>query len=812
MSQFKKFTHPLRWFVALLIVVLAAGCGDSGTPDNTAPTVGSVVTENVSLGVLDKTVTANFTETMDPASLTDQTFTVKKQGDTANIPGVVSYSGNTAIFTPNSVLEANTTYTATLTTDIKDLAGNALATNHVWSFMTGSLESIAVTPASASIALGGTKQFSVTATYTDQTTSDVTAIAIWTAATSNVASVSTAGVASSIGVGTVLITATFGNQIASTSLAVTSATLTSLALTPAAPSIALGTTQQMIATATYSDLTTADVSANLATQWTSASIGVASVSTLGVATPVATGSSVITASFGGISATATLTVTAATISSISIAPVAPSIAQSAAPLQFVATASYSDGTTAVVDATWVSADPAVATIVGSTGVATPIAGGASLITATFSGYSATTTLTVNSATLSSIAVTPTASSIASAGSTQQFVATATFSDSTTAVVPATWTSASDAVATISIGGLATSVASGTSLITASFGGQSNTANLTVTAATLSSIAVTPTPKTIALGSNQQFVATATYSDATTSVVSANWVSGSPAVATVSLSGLATPVAKGSSLITANFGGQAATANLTVIDANPTAPKLGEAGRFVLLASQAITTTGTTAISNGDMAIEDQARSYFAGFTTGPSAGQFTQLTNGLSYAVNDANPAPYAYPLHTATVVVGAPWTTTAAMITQAKTDLGIAYSFLAADPNPGAPTQVCPTELGTLTLTRGVYKTASNVGISTGALHLDAQGDPNAVFIFSIDGTLTTGASGSIILDNGALAKNVFWRSGGKTTIAAGTTFMGNVFSWTQINVLAGANITGSLFAVTNQITLISDTITKAP
>jgi hypothetical protein len=151
-------------------------------------------------------------------------------------------------------------------------------------------------------------------------------------------------------------------------------------------------------------------------------------------------------------------------------------------------------------------------------------------------------------------------------------------------------------------------------------------------------------------------------------------------------------------------------------------------------------------------------------------------------------------------------------MLTQANTDLGIAATFLAADPNPSASTQVCPLELGTLVLTRGVYKTASNVGITTGSLTLDAQGDSNAVFIFNIGGTLTTGASGSIILANGAQAKNVYWRTAGITTIAAGTTFYGNVFATTQINVLAGANITGSLFAITDRVTLISDTVTKAP
>jgi hypothetical protein len=236
-------------------------------------------------------------------------------------------------------------------------------------------------------------------------------------------------------------------------------------------------------------------------------------------------------------------------------------------------------------------------------------------------------------------------------------------------------------------------------------------------------------------------------------------------------------------------------------ANPTAPVLGATVGFAILASQKVTTTGTTAISNGDIGIMDEARSYYTGFTAGTTPNSFTQLTNGLSYAHDDM--PPFTYP---------PPYASTIAFINQVRTDLGIAYTFLAADPNPGAPTQSCPASLAGLTLTRGVYKTATNVTLAGGNLHLDAQGDPNSVFIISIGGTLTTGAGGNIILENNAQAKNVYFRVAGVTVIGAGTTFYGNVFCWPQINVLAGANITGRLFSVTEQVTLIADTITKAP
>lgn len=244
------------------------------------------------------------------------------------------------------------------------------------------------------------------------------------------------------------------------------------------------------------------------------------------------------------------------------------------------------------------------------------------------------------------------------------------------------------------------------------------------------------------------------------------------------------------------------------------PLLGEAGRFVILASQLVSTTAGSLVSNGDIGVEDQARTFMTGFTPVGSNGAFVELTNGLSYASEDANPIPYPYPLHVATLPVGAAWTSTGAMITQAKTDLGIAYTFLNTFPNPGAPTQSCPTELGGQVLAPGVYYTAASVLLSTGALQLDAQGDPNAVWIFSIDGALTTGAPGGSISFVGGVgqAKNVYWRTGTSTTIGAGTTFYGNVFAWTEVKVLAGANVTGRLFAVTDQVTLISNNITKAP
>jgi hypothetical protein len=79
-------------------------------------------------------VTATFSKTMNPATITGSTFTLK-QGATA-VGGTVTYSGTTATFTPAAALSASTLYTATITTGAQDPAGNGLANNYVWTFTT----------------------------------------------------------------------------------------------------------------------------------------------------------------------------------------------------------------------------------------------------------------------------------------------------------------------------------------------------------------------------------------------------------------------------------------------------------------------------------------------------------------------------------------------------------------------------------------------------------------------------------------------------------------------------------------------------
>src|SRR5439155_400443 len=102
-------------------------------PDITAPTVSPTVPANLSTSVaISSQIAGTFSEPMDASTISTATFTLK-QGTTP-VAGTVSYSGVTTTFTPTANLAPLTTYTARISTGARDLAGNALSTDLVWSF------------------------------------------------------------------------------------------------------------------------------------------------------------------------------------------------------------------------------------------------------------------------------------------------------------------------------------------------------------------------------------------------------------------------------------------------------------------------------------------------------------------------------------------------------------------------------------------------------------------------------------------------------------------------------------------------------
>lgn len=143
----------------------------------------------------------------------------------------------------------------------------------------------------------------------------------------------------------------------------------------------------------------------------------------------------------------------------------------------------------------------------------------------------------------------------------------------------------------------------------------------------------------------------------------------------------------------------------------------------------------------------------------------------------------------------------------QAQADLTTAYNVAAGQPiSPG--NELTGQDLGGLTLTPGAYGFSSSAGL-TGQLTLDAQGDPNAQFVFVIGSTLITESASSVILTNGASPCNVYWKVGSSATFGSTTSFEGNVLALESISVNNGVNVLGRLLARNGAVTLINDVLT---
>jgi hypothetical protein len=139
----------------------------------------------------------------------------------------------------------------------------------------------------------------------------------------------------------------------------------------------------------------------------------------------------------------------------------------------------------------------------------------------------------------------------------------------------------------------------------------------------------------------------------------------------------------------------------------------------------------------------------------------------------------------------------------QAQLDLTAAFNAANAAIVTGA---ALTGDIGGDTLLPGVYSASSSLGI-TGTLNLDAQGNPDAVWIFQIGSTLGLAAASSVALLNGAQAQNVFWAVGSSATLnGPNSTMVGNVMAQASISATAGVTINGRLLARTGAVTLIDD------
>ena len=205
-------------------------------------------------------------------------------------------------------------------------------------------------------------------------------------------------------------------------------------------------------------------------------------------------------------------------------------------------------------------------------------------------------------------------------------------------------------------------------------------------------------------------------------------------------------------------------------ARATAPSLGTAGSFAVLAGTTVTNTGVTGII-GNLGVSPGAA--VTGFPPG--------VVTGGTIHPGDAVAA-------------------------QAQNDATTAYNSLAGQ---SCDFNLTGQDLGGKTLIPGTYCFSSSAQL-TGTLTLNGQGNPNAVFVFQVGSTLTTASNSSVLLINGAQSCNVFWQVGSSATLGTTTAFAGSILAYVSNTLNTGATVNGRALARTGAVTLDTNQISS--
>ena len=543
--------HATLVACVLMTCALLAGCGSGSSLQNDAPKLSQIQVSPANKSIakgnsLQLTATAIYSD-----------------GSQKNVSSSVTWQAN-----PSSV--ATITNAGNLTGVGKGEAQIAATYQEVTgdtSVTVGppAIVSVAVTASNPSLPMGESETLTATGKFSDGSTEDVTQTANWQASPSTVATIGAPGSLTGVGKGTAQVTAAYQGASGNVAVTVAAAALVGITVTASQPTLPLGESEGLAATGKYSDGSTQDLT-QLVT-WQSTPPSVATISAQGSLTGVGKGIAQVSAAYQGASGNAAVTVGTAALMSITVAASQPTLPVGESE-GLTATGKYSDGTTQNLTqtATWLATPPIVATV-SVQGTLTAVGKGVSQITATYQGASGNAAVTVGAPVLVSIAVTPNGTSLP-AGKTESLSALGTFSDGTTQNLTqsAAWSSSAPSVATVSAVGAVVAKTIGSTTVSAAVGSVNGNAGLTVTAAVIVSLNVTPTPTSLLLGNSSQLDALATYSDGSTQDLtsSAAWSSQQPTIVTVNTAGLISAQQAGAATVVASSSGVSGSAAVTVI--------------------------------------------------------------------------------------------------------------------------------------------------------------------------------------------------------------------------------------------------------
>lgn len=550
-------------------------------PVNDAPTISNISAQNVKS---DGSLVVNYT-IADVDNTLDCSSSVTTTSSVAGVlPNTDIVKGGTV---PNCTLTITPSLNVAGVSNINvTVSDGSLTASSSFNLTVANVTSVAVSPASLNLAVSATSQLTAVANYSDSSSASITTATgtAWSSSNAAIATVnnsSTKGLTTGVAPGSANMSFTY-KSLTSNNAAVSVISATSVTVSAGAVSGGIGSQAAVFATAQNSS-TSFDVTSTGV--WSTSNSAVATVAN-GVISYLSAGSAVITVTYAGLSATVNVTVLNKSL--ISIAVMASGGGSSLSlngTKDLIATGTYSDSSTDVLTsaAVWTSSNLSVLTLSNSLphiGRATGVAAGTSTVTATVGSISGNLLMTVNSVTLSSIAITPYDPLVATSGD-YGLHATGTYSDASTADVTdlVTWASSNGAAATVSnvsgASGVATTPAFAgykTTNITATLSGITGTTPFGVNGANISSIIVTPIV-TITPAQTYQLKSYGNLTDGGVIDLTDFSIWSSSVVTNVSVSnslgskGLVTGVANGTSNLMSQFGGVSGTRTVTVAGAS-----------------------------------------------------------------------------------------------------------------------------------------------------------------------------------------------------------------------------------------------------
>lgn len=832
----RKYRFVVTYWLAALFVVFVTGCGQEVV---TVPAVVSTIPANGATNVAVSTpISATFSMAMNAASLTTTTFTVTGPGGA--VAGAVTYSGVTATFTPAAVLANGTVYTGTITTGAKDAGGTPLLASYVWTFTTITPPPVVTATVPVNGATGVLVHQVLSATFNEGMScatlaSPATAFTVTGPGATTVAgtvscsgAVATFTPTANLAVNTVYTaTITTGAQdLAGTPLAANFVWTFRTVPAPAPPTV-ISTVPVNLATAVPINQA---LSATFSEAMTPATIDAATFTLSGPGGASVTGAVTYVAAGSVVTFTPAANLASSTVYTATITTGAMDLQGTALANNYVwifTTAAAVIGTPPAVNST-VPAGGATSVPLNQT------------VSATFSEAMNPATINSTTFTLMGPGTTAVAGLVAYAaiGNTLTFTPTANLAPSTlftaTITTGATnlaenplaanyvWTFTTGTTVDTTPPQLVSTVPANTAAdvplnqaVSATFSEAMNPLTITTGTFTLTGPGGTAIAGTVSYDAIN-FIATFTP---TAPLIASTIYTATVTNGVTNLAGVALGTTGAPNPWTFTTGTAVVVPPVVL---GPTISLFGGFGGGAGLTNQ-----GTQSVINGDIGTTGVSTLITGFHDTSVMVGSVAECT----YTETPLNIALVNGTIDTAPPppTVGCPNEGTAvtfAIATEAALQALTAYNTLAAIPN-GLDVSVCPGcgggtagELGNRTLAPGVYKSAADsYGITLGDLTLDAKGDPNASWVFQMGTSLTVGtpsAHRSVLLVNGAQAKNVFWQVGSATAIngvLGGGTMQGTIISKAGISVstagvAAITTINGRLLDLDASVTIVNTVI----